>query len=124
MFRMTSDAASSVPPQPTPRPLLPASGSVRPAGNAGSLPDPLVRALRRRLGSSAERWLNDQFPAIVSRCLNEWGLVWEGPLPGGSTAAVIGVRDRASRPAVLKVHPEPQQAAYELLGYQRWQGHA
>ncbi|HEX3731326.1 MAG TPA: aminoglycoside phosphotransferase family protein [Mycobacteriales bacterium] len=86
------------------------------------LPPPLVRALSRRLGPSAQEWLYERLPVIVARCLEEWGLAWEAPLSGGATAAVIGVRDRASRAAVLKVHPDPQRAGYELLGYQRWQG--
>jgi len=87
-----------------------------------SLPGSVVRALQRRLGSAAQPWLDEELPRIVSRCLNEWELTWEVPLSGGSTAVVIGVRDRDSKPAILKVRPEPWRADHELLGYRRWGG--
>ena len=92
-------------------------------------PEPrLPLALPRNLVAAAEQedrtaWLAT-LPATVARLTRAWSLRVEAPFePGGQTAWVAPVRNRAGAELVLKVgwaHPE---ARHEADGLRAWRGH-
>ncbi|MGH7883918.1 MAG: aminoglycoside phosphotransferase family protein [Candidatus Dormibacteraceae bacterium] len=87
-----------------------------------TLPANLITALHRRLGSTAQQWLDVELPSVLARCQTRWNLTVEGVIDGGATAAIFAVRQTGNRPAVLKILPELDLAAQELLGWQLWSG--
>lgn len=104
-------AEAAVP--PAPRPPLPASVAGHPiTPRLAEATDPLLR-----------EWLTE-LPATVATILAAWGLSAEPPFrPGGSSAWVAPVRDRAGRDLALKVAWAHADARFEADGMQLWQGY-
>ncbi|GAA4673805.1 aminoglycoside phosphotransferase family protein [Nocardioides nanhaiensis] len=69
---------------------------------------PLVRARVARLGEAGAAWAAD-LPAVLVELAERWSLTWERPLPGGSSAYVVGARTSAGEQRVVKVElPDPE----------------
>ncbi len=83
--------------------------------------------LPRNLVAAAERegraaWLA-MLPATVARLAQAWSLSLEAPFqPGGQTAWVAPVRDRAGAELVLKVAWAHREALHEGEGLRVWAG--
>lgn len=68
---------------------------------------PLVRARVARLGEVGAAWVAG-LPAALDELATRWHLTWERPLPGGSSAYVVGARTAAGESRVVKVElPDP-----------------
>lgn len=63
---------------------------------------PLTRARVASLGASGAGWVA-ALPATLAALCEQWGLVPERALPGGSASYVVSVRTRGGDPRVLKV---------------------
>jgi streptomycin 6-kinase len=63
-------------------------------------------------------------PGTVARLVREWSLAVDAPFaPGGQTAWVAPVRDRAGAERVLKVGWRHPEAEHEADGLRAWAGH-
>jgi streptomycin 6-kinase len=84
------------------------------------LPPVLVAAAEEE---SRTGWLAT-LPGTVARLARQWSLFVEAPfLPGGQTAWVAPVRDRAGADRVLKVAWRHPEAEHEADGLRAWAGH-
>jgi streptomycin 6-kinase len=84
------------------------------------LPPALVASARRE---GRAGWLAS-LPGTVARLARAWSLVVEAPfVPGGQTAWVAPVRDRAGRDRVLKIGWRHPEAEHEPDGLRVWAGH-
>src|SRR3954452_11207635 len=88
-------------------------------------PEPL--ALPRNLLAAAEEegrtgWLAT-LPATIAWCARTWSLTVAAPFqPGGQTAWVAPVRDRAGTDLVLKLAWRHSEALHEVEGLRVWAG--
>jgi streptomycin 6-kinase len=84
------------------------------------LPRSLVEAAQQE-GRTA--WLAT-LPGTVARLARTWSLTVEAPFqPGGQTAWVAPVRNRAGDERVLKVASRHPEAEHEADGLRAWAGH-
>jgi streptomycin 6-kinase len=84
------------------------------------LPPALVASARRE---GRAGWLAS-LPGTVARLARAWSLVVEAPfVPGGQTAWVTPVRDRAGDERVLKIGWRHPEAEHEANGLRVWAGH-
>ena len=69
---------------------------------------PLVRARVARLGDEGANWVAG-LPGVLDELAARWELTWERPLPGGSSAYVVGARTASGEQRVVKVElPDPE----------------
>jgi streptomycin 6-kinase len=88
-------------------------------GVSSPMPQNLVDSMKRE---GREAWLS-ALPATVRRLTERWSLnVGEPFQPGGTTAWVAPVRDRAGSELVLKVVCRHPEAAHEADGLRVWNG--
>ena len=84
------------------------------------LPVNLVDSMKRE---GRETWLAAALPATVRELAARWSLSVGAPFePGGQTAWVAPVRDRAGNDLVLKVVCRHPEAAHEAGGLREWHG--
>lgn len=83
---------------------------------------PLPELLARSTDPAVVAW-RAELPTLVEGLLAQWGLEVSVPFsPGGSSAWVTPVRDRAGRDLVLKVAWAHEESRDEALGMRAWQG--
>lgn len=69
---------------------------------------PLVRARVARLGEVGAAWVAG-LPGVLDELTARWELTWQRPLPGGSSAFVVGARTASGEQRVVKVElPDPE----------------
>lgn len=84
------------------------------------VPDGFAATLVEEAGEEAEAWLAG-LPALVERCLAEWGLTVAGTVLHGYAAVAVPVL-RGGEPAVLKVSWPHDEAEHEALALSVWDG--